>query len=123
MAMKCEDGVYLKIKKAPVQGDGECSPDERLEHTGCATVVAYGPVAILADGRVRVTTGDATVDILVDCGQNLKMQADQDIVLHCGESPQYKVKVYGDLEVYGEIEQRSRDEIPEKEDPLAGESE
>lgn len=121
MAMECKDGVYLKIKKAPVQGGGECSPDERLEHSGCATVVSYGTIAILADGRIRVTTGDAAVDILLDSGKGFKIQAKEDIFLHPGDGR--KVKVYGDIEVYGEIKTRSRDEIPEKEDPLSGESE
>lgn len=118
MAMECKDGIYLKIKKAPVQGDGECQPDERLEHTGCATVVSYGPVSILTDGTIRVTTGDNAVDILLDCGQDFKIQADQDIILHPGDGR--RVKIYGDLWLYGEMVQKSKDEIPDKDDPLAG---
>lgn len=120
MSIDCKKGLYLKIQKGQIPENSECQPDERLEHTGCATVVAYGPVAILADGRIRVTTGDAAVDILVDCGKNCKVQAAQDIILHPGEGR--KVKVYGDLEVYGETTKKSKDDIPEKDDPLESET-
>lgn len=116
MAMRCDDGVYLKVKQAPVIGDGDCQPDSRLAHNGCATVVTYGPVSILSDGTIRVTTGENTVDILLDCGQDFKIQADQDIILHPGQDR--RVKIYGDLWVYGEMLTKSEGEIPEKDDPL-----
>lgn len=118
--MECKKGFYLRIVPGPVGGSDDCQPDERLPHNGCATVVSYGPVSLLADGSIRVTTGDMAVDILLDCGRDFKIQAGQDVILHPGSGR--KVKVYGDLEVYGDLTYKSPGEIPEKENPLANES-